>query len=350
MKHAGIVFFETSIMIAIVQQENAQWIVRKMLTLPFDENAQHNSLMQLKTLLKTVQHITLSLPAACTLSRNITLDASLSDTEILQYLVTQCETLFGSPSHQLCMDYVVNRTANQKHITAIAAHRQDIQHYQNQFAKANLTLNAIITESIATFAFESQKPRLMESQKLTEFMLSIGAALATHTINLLPWRERQQLKQRNYFLVRVVSYAVFSLCLLFMMPTWISAHTRSLSIKINQLMAKIQTLQQPLDYQEKIHLLNQLKKIMREKTQSDNVNHHLQQQLIAIARALPATATLRQLDEQPNAMTLSGYADQSATVQTYFAALQLALSHTQSIELMKLQENPSATYFKIKIT
>jgi Tfp pilus assembly PilM family ATPase len=125
--------------------------------------------------------VIVGIPAEKIMMRDFTLDADLSDAEILQYLKSRAIQLFGHDSDHLCLDYekqTTNEAAKQT-VNVVAAHQSMIQHIQTSFAEEKIDLHAIDIDScaIARAQHHTAAQTFLSVEKMHTYTTAVGLCL-----------------------------------------------------------------------------------------------------------------------------------------------------------------------------
>ena len=132
--------------------------------------------------------VILGIPSQQIIMRDFTLDATLSDANIMQYLKTQSTKLFGHPAEKLCLDYEIqiNEDKNNKKIRSVAAHRSNIYFYRDLFLAAKIPLHAIDVDALALERFTNTllpiennvvNQTRLSMQEMASFSVAFGLCL-----------------------------------------------------------------------------------------------------------------------------------------------------------------------------
>lgn len=141
----------------------------------------------LSTLLSTLHvskkaRVVVGIPAEKIMIRDFTLDAHLSDAEILHYLKSRAVQLFGHDSDHLCLDYEKQLTdeKDKQKINVVAAHQTMIHQVQTIFAEEKLNLQVIDVDSCAIV-------RAKQHASAQDFLSSDDMHAYTTAVGLCLW-------------------------------------------------------------------------------------------------------------------------------------------------------------------
>lgn len=171
------------------------------------------------------------------------------------------------------------------------------------------------------------------------------------SINLLPWREHNQLKQKQKAVTRIIIYCL-SLCVFCFMGKFILyVHTTYCARRIEMTEKQIQSikLSDPLKKQDA--LLSKLIFFHHQQQSEIELNHVTEKSLFIIANTIPISVTLSQLSLSSNKITLTGIASQLGDIHQYINNLQQQMPHSM-VSLTNTQThdtNQSILQFVISI-
>jgi Tfp pilus assembly PilM family ATPase len=113
--------------------------------------------------------------------REFTLDATLSDADIIAFLESRAVQLFGHDSEQLCLDYEIQSIIekNKQTINVIAAHQTMINSLQNAFAAEKIFIHAIDIDvcAIARARSHQLSHDFLSSNEMNEYTAAAGLCL-----------------------------------------------------------------------------------------------------------------------------------------------------------------------------
>jgi Tfp pilus assembly PilM family ATPase len=179
---AGISFSPNTCRMVLLTQRKQSFSYHHPRTIPhaFD------NFSELPTLLSSLQlpkktRVIVGIPAEKTMTHDFTLDAHLSDTEILQYLKSRAIELFGHDSEHLCLDYekqFSDEKAKQK-IHVIAAHHTMIQHIQSSFEDKKIYLKAIDVDNKASIRAKQHTAAhaFLSAPEMRDYTTAVGLCL-----------------------------------------------------------------------------------------------------------------------------------------------------------------------------
>ena len=296
----------------------------KIIPYPFEEKDKLPSILaQLKSLYEKDMRVCVSIPAQEVMIRDFTLDAALSDNEIIQFLQSKSVQLFGYPPEKLSLDYETNVCAesDKKKIIVVATHRALIQTIQDAFRKVKIPIAIVHVSNLSS------------------------------NINLLPWRALQSQRKRRQKLFTYIAFAII-IFVATITTKYIFLHeTNLLASKtkhINQISAQI-ILNHP--HQHAL-MLQQLKSISIKKSVAIKDNEIAETALNKIAAALPENITLTSLNFNFQKIKIKGVSDQLSTIHTYSEILKQTLSwkNVSLIEIHNDSQNKSQSHFTIQVT
>lgn len=266
--------------------------------------------------------ITISIPVEKTILRELVLDATLTEADILAYLNAESHTLFGHASQKLSIDYCIekNDTPTTQKIIAYATHAEIISILLSTFKQYHFTITDI---------------------RITH---------CKHTINFLPWRATHKRKQAHRHIV--IAACLSLLCLTFFIGikffliTKITAHSNN-NQKLTHKIALIHTDAAKKD----IRLLKIIKLLSHEKNASEKTNGALIASLQTIANTLPTNTILTSLDIDPPKIILLGESNHIANIHQYQLNLHNAFSN-QPVKINAINTDktkPTVVHFEIGI-
>lgn len=146
-KTVGISFSNNHCYITQFTRENEILSLTSVVSF-FDEvdslSAIRANITAIKSLISKSTRVILALPSHETLLKNVTVDAVLTDEEIITHIQSQSLILFGYPKEQLCFDYETHLIEQgNRHLVVAACHQSKISTYQDCFKELKLPLDAI---------------------------------------------------------------------------------------------------------------------------------------------------------------------------------------------------------------
>lgn len=245
-----------------------------------------------------------------TITRDFTVHADLTDDEIIQFMRANAEKFFGCIAEQLGMDYQSTKTpdGSQQTIQAFATHQSVIADIQQLFLQKKIPLHAVRPEHVSN-------------------------------INLLPWRQQRQDKQRQNMLLRLIIYAIlFCLTMLFV-KSYLNKQSDVLSSQLvlikNQ--ARHIVLKNIIAHQQ---LWKTINKLFVEKKESMVSNDAMGTALLAIANALPTHMVLLSLTATAQKIVITGEGNSLSAIHRYHAKLQQGM-HWKHAVLSDIRVDPS---------
>ncbi len=308
---------------AIVSEENADVMIEKVASsIPYDfadNKALSKVVVELKSLYSKATQVFIHIPSEHSITRELTIDNNLSDSEIMQFLQARSTQLFGHPADTLCMDYEIQAATedNKQKIVVVAAHRSLITRIQQSFFDAKIPVHCITTDD---------------------------------NINLLPWRdtEKRQFKKRVCF--RFMIYVILILLLFIFLKNKIVKDTQTIKMRTHVIEKNNQKI---IVNHTKAHLalLQKLKSMHAEKSASLTTNQHDEKLLLTIANALPVTMTLTTLNLADQTIQITGVGNSLSDIHQYVGALQEKLKN-QKVTLSEIhndQKNKVVMDFTVEV-
>ncbi len=187
----GIIFSETNCKAALLKQGQDQIECLHVIEIEkdqLDESWKKSALLSIKNTYGQFAQVILGVENQSVIIRELTLDSALTDEQILHYLKTQSQHLFGHPASALATDYEILETKNETNqlIRVVSAHQSDIEKSQKLFANIGFALDVIDVDLFALARFSESESRLinktnLSDQALREFAITIGLALWSPT-------------------------------------------------------------------------------------------------------------------------------------------------------------------------
>lgn len=184
----GIIFSETDCRAVLLRYDNHQ--ARCLETIRIDKkhaetNWKKTALLTIKTQCSKHTRVILGIENQRIITRELSIDVTLTDEQIIAFLKTQAAHLFGATAETLCIDYSATaQSEKKKTICAVAAHFSEIQTWEQLFLEIAFPLDVIDVDTFALFRFENyvaqhtlvnQTP--LSDTALKEFSTAIGLAL-----------------------------------------------------------------------------------------------------------------------------------------------------------------------------
>lgn len=267
--------------------------------------------------------MTISIPAEKTILRELVLDATLTEADILAYLESESLTLFGHAAQRLSIDYCVekNEAPKTQKIIAYATHAEIISMLLSTFKQYHFTITDI---------------------RITH---------CKHNINFLPWRATQKRKQA--YRHSVITACLSLCCVIFFIGIkfFLTAKITALSDQNQKLTHQIALIHTNLAKQD-MRLLHTITLLSREKIASEKANGALITLMQKIADTLPPNTILTSLIIESPKIMLSGESNQITNIHQYQLNLHNALSN-QRIKIDAINADktkPTVVRFEIGIS
>lgn len=255
----------------------------------------------------SIKNYSISIPDHVTMSCDLALDTNLNQKQLISYLSAQSSVLFGYELNQLYFDFsVTTRTDVTQNIKVVAAQRDFINQIRAAFDDAQLSLSAIRVND---------------------------------TMNLLPWRDKQQHKQemRLYFLACI--FIVLISMITFSLQSILKKKITFNEKKIILLRERIKKPDVSLSFRKK---LQDIAHFSLAKNTDNSHNNHIAMLLSDLANSLPIDVTLTQLTLTNHAIVFDGKSNQIESIRDYIANLQYDFSNC-SVLSKKIQSSAHYT-------
>ncbi|OGT46968.1 MAG: hypothetical protein A3E82_02870 [Gammaproteobacteria bacterium RIFCSPHIGHO2_12_FULL_38_11] len=182
----GIVFSKTNCRAILLKKNHHQLACLKAFFIEKNEERawQQSTLSYFRKNCGKLNKVILGVENQSVMMRELTIDATLSDKQILNYLRMQSDHLFGYAAEKLSVDYEIikNKIQGKKLIRVVSALQVDMTYYQELFLSQNFQLSAIDIDSLALerfYQFENNiiNKTMISNQDLKKFAVAIGLAL-----------------------------------------------------------------------------------------------------------------------------------------------------------------------------
>lgn len=295
----------------------------KKLSFDFNDTKALQTLFStLATIIKNSE-INIALPFEKTIMRELTLDITLSETDILTYLNTESQTLFGRVSEQLAMDYQTEKKNAEKIqvITAYATHAEIVQLLKDTCKKYHLCIK------------------------------TIGITGINHRINFLPWREVA--KQKKSYRQILIALCISFLCFIFLICTklFLIEKIKTLTQENQKLTHEVSVIH-TTSAKKNIAILQKIKLLSKQKDVSERENTLLITTLENIANTLPNGVALTMITIDSAKIIISGDSTVVNTIHQYQLNLQAAFQNNV-IKITKITASnttPNTVHFEMDIT
>lgn len=143
----GISFSKNQCYLTQLTQENKKLSLASVNSFCYEQNlldALPANADIVKSLISNSTRVILALPSQDALLKNMTVDAALTDEEIICHIHSQSLILFGYQPEQLCVDYKTRSIEdNNRHIIVAACHQSKISAYQHCFNELKIPLDVV---------------------------------------------------------------------------------------------------------------------------------------------------------------------------------------------------------------
>jgi len=184
----GVVFSEQDCKAVLLQHLSTRMECLKTTRVQRSQNDSRwpqSALIAIKLLYQTGVTIILGIPHQQILVRELTVDATLSDSQTMLFLQSQAMHWFEQSAETLCFDYeILDVTSDQKKLIRVtAAYRSYIQTWQTLFSENNLPLHVIDVDTFALTRFNdfSKYPIInktgLSDSALQDFSVAIGLGM-----------------------------------------------------------------------------------------------------------------------------------------------------------------------------